>query len=43
MQTYYRNARGRVVVNLPYRNVDLFEKTRSAALEDEYLVEPRKG
>jgi 4-hydroxyacetophenone monooxygenase len=43
MQTYYRNARGRVVVNLPYRNVDLFQKTRSANLEDEYVVEPRKG
>jgi 4-hydroxyacetophenone monooxygenase len=30
MSTYYRNRRGRVVVNFPYRNVDLFEMTRRA-------------
>ncbi len=39
MQTYYRNARGRVVVNMPYRNVDMFERTRHADLA-EYLTEP---
>ena len=35
MQTYYRNARGRVPVNYPYRNVDLFpgdEPSRSRRL-----------
>jgi len=40
MQTYYRNARGRIVVNLPYRNVDMFAATRHADLTD-YLTEPR--
>jgi 4-hydroxyacetophenone monooxygenase len=34
MSTYYRNRRGRVVVNFPYRNVDLFEMTRRADLAD---------
>jgi 4-hydroxyacetophenone monooxygenase len=29
METYYRNGRGRVVVNFPYRNVDLFGFTRT--------------
>jgi 4-hydroxyacetophenone monooxygenase len=41
MQTYYRNQRGRVVVNFPYRNVDLYGMTRTAALDDEFMVEPR--
>lgn len=41
METYYRNRRGRVVVNTPYRNVDLFELTRQADLND-YVVEPRR-
>lgn len=40
METYYRNARGRVVVNMPNRNVDMFERTRHADLED-FLLEPR--
>lgn len=40
MSTYYRNDRGRIVVNSPYRNVDFYEWTRHADL-DEYLVEPR--
>jgi 4-hydroxyacetophenone monooxygenase len=39
METYYRNARGRVVVNYPYRNVDLFAMTRHAELDD-YVTEP---
>jgi 4-hydroxyacetophenone monooxygenase len=39
MSTYYRNDRGRIVVNSPYRNVDYFEWTRQADL-DEYLTEP---
>ena len=41
MSTYYRNDRGRVVVNFPYRNVDLFEMTERANLA-EFVVEPRK-
>jgi 4-hydroxyacetophenone monooxygenase len=39
MTTYYRNRRGRVVVNFPHRNVDLFERTQAADLGD-YRVEP---
>ncbi len=42
METYYRNAHGRVVVNFPYRNVDLFEMTQRADLED-FVLEPRGG
>lgn len=34
MSTYYRNEKGRVVVNFPYRNVDLFERTLKADLDD---------
>ena len=34
MTTYYRNARGRIVVNSPFRNVDYFAWTRAADLED---------
>ena len=34
MTTYYRNDRGRIVVNSPFRNVDYFEWTRQASLED---------
>jgi 4-hydroxyacetophenone monooxygenase len=41
MSTYYRNAKGRVVVNFPYRNVDLFERTRRADL-GEFVVEPAR-
>jgi 4-hydroxyacetophenone monooxygenase len=41
METYYRNARGRVVVNYPFRNVDLFNMTRRADLAD-FIVEPRR-
>jgi 4-hydroxyacetophenone monooxygenase len=33
-QTYYRNPKGRVVVNFPYRNVDLFARTQHADLDD---------
>jgi len=42
MQTYYRNARGRIVVNSPWRNVDFFAMTRSADLT-EYATEPRRA
>jgi 4-hydroxyacetophenone monooxygenase len=34
MSTYYRNDKGRVVVNFPFRNVDLFERTLKADLDD---------
>lgn len=40
METYYRNSRGRVTVNLPYRNVDLYHLTERANL-DEFVVEKR--
>ena len=39
--SYYRNDRGRIVVNSPYRNVDFYAWTRRAKL-DEYLTEPRR-
>ena len=42
MTTYYRNARGRIVVNSPFRNVDYYAMTRSADL-DEFVVEPRRA
>ena len=37
METYYRNDRGRVTVNYPWRNVDLFAATRRANLDD-YVI-----
>jgi 4-hydroxyacetophenone monooxygenase len=40
METYYRNARGRVVVNGPYRNATFYDMTRTADLDD-FIVEPR--
>jgi 4-hydroxyacetophenone monooxygenase len=40
METYYRNARGRVVVNSPYRNATFYDMTRAADLGD-FVVEPR--
>ena len=39
MDTYYRNSKGRVVVNNPFRIVEYFEMTRSADPGD-YRVEP---
>lgn len=42
MQTYYRNRKGRVTVNFPYRNVDLFGMTREAKLE-QFVTEGRKA
>lgn len=38
--TYYRNSRGRVVVNNPYRVIDYWHMTRHAELAD-YIVEPQ--
>ncbi|MGB5096952.1 MAG: NAD(P)/FAD-dependent oxidoreductase [Porticoccaceae bacterium] len=42
MTTYYRNSKGRIVVNSPYRNVDFFAMTRHVNLDD-YRAEPRKA
>jgi 4-hydroxyacetophenone monooxygenase len=42
METYYRNTRGRVVVNSPHRNDTFYEMTRTAKLED-FVVEPRQS
>ncbi len=39
MDTYYRNSRGRVVVNTPFRIVDVWHMTRSADL-DQFIGEP---
>jgi 4-hydroxyacetophenone monooxygenase len=39
MDTYYRNSRGRVVVNTPFRVVDVWRMTREAKLED-FVTEP---
>ena len=40
MTTYYRNSRGRITINSPYRNVDFFAMTRHVDL-GEYVTEPR--
>ena len=40
MSTYYRNSKGRIVVNSPYRNVDFFEMTKQVDMDD-YVTEPR--
>jgi 4-hydroxyacetophenone monooxygenase len=42
METYYRNTRGRVVVNSPHRNDTFYEMTRTANLED-FVVEPHQS
>jgi 4-hydroxyacetophenone monooxygenase len=42
MTTYYRNSKGRVVVNFPHRNVDLFARTARADLGD-YVVEASRA
>jgi 4-hydroxyacetophenone monooxygenase len=39
MDTYYRNSKGRVVVNTPWRVVDYWEMTRRPNLDD-YVLEP---
>lgn len=39
--TYYRNSRGRVVVNMSCRAIDWWHMTKQADLDD-YLVEPRR-
>ena len=42
METYYRNGRGRVVVNSPFRNDHFYEMTRTANLDD-FKVEPSRS
>ena len=39
MTSYYRNDRGRIVVNSPWRNVDFYAMTKEANLSD-YLIGP---
>jgi 4-hydroxyacetophenone monooxygenase len=41
MTTYYRNARGRIVVPMPWTNVDYWHRTRWPDLDD-YIVERRR-
>jgi 4-hydroxyacetophenone monooxygenase len=41
METYYRNAAGRVVTNMPWRVVDYWHMTRQPVVE-EYVVEPAR-
>ncbi|TCK22108.1 4-hydroxyacetophenone monooxygenase [Pseudonocardia endophytica] len=40
MDTYYRNSRGRVVTNMPWRVVDYWHMTRTVDLDD-YTATPR--
>jgi 4-hydroxyacetophenone monooxygenase len=40
MTTYYRNTHGRIVVPMPWTNVDYWQRTRMPSL-DEYIVERR--
>ncbi len=40
MDTYYRNSKGRVTVNNPFRMVDVWRWTESASLDD-YATTPR--
>ena len=39
MDTYYRNARGRIVVNNPFRMQEVWDLTEHADLGD-YVCEP---
>lgn len=41
METYYRNSKGRVVVNNPFKIIDYWQMTDTADL-GEYLTEPRR-
>ncbi len=40
MTTYYRNSKGRIVVNIPWKNVDYWAFTREPDLA-EFVAEPR--
>ena len=39
MTTYYRNSKGRIVIPMPWTNVDYWQRTREPKL-DEYIVQP---
>jgi len=39
--TYYRNAKGRIVVPMPWTNVDYWHRTRMPDLGD-YIVQERR-
>jgi 4-hydroxyacetophenone monooxygenase len=41
MDTYYRNDRGRVVMNMPFRNLDFWRMTARASLDD-FSTETRR-
>ena len=41
MTTYYRNSKGRIVVPMPWSNVDYWHRTRTPQL-GEYRVERRR-
>lgn len=43
MQSYYRNAAGRVVVNSPWRNVDFWHFSREPTLDDFHVERRRTG
>jgi 4-hydroxyacetophenone monooxygenase len=40
MSTYYRNARGRVIVNSPFRNLDFWSMTRHADIDKVFQCVP---
>jgi 4-hydroxyacetophenone monooxygenase len=40
MSTYYRNSRGRVIVNSPFRNLDFWRMTRHADIDSVFVCEP---
>jgi 4-hydroxyacetophenone monooxygenase len=40
MSTYYRNSRGRVVVNSPFRNIDFWNMTRHADIDSVFVCQP---
>ena len=42
MSTYYRNSKGRVTVNNPFRIVDVWEWTENANIDD-FVVYPATG
>jgi 4-hydroxyacetophenone monooxygenase len=41
MTTYYRNAAGRVVIPMPWTNVDYLQMTHDVDLDD-FLLEPAR-
>ena len=43
MSTYFRNERGRIVTNSPWRLIDYWRLTREADLRDFHTVPPVHG